>query len=148
MSVIYLGFLKIFQRRKERIVTMIGSIRIVSNLNLSLSLSLSLSLNLNLDLKYHLPLFSSKAPTLLPQKKFNVQITIYPIVDKRSIALRESIKAQRMALLPKLSIPRQIIFEALFHYVKLIMEPAQLATLPYPGNLINMAIGIKTRMQY
>jgi len=68
MSVIYLGFLKIFQRRKERIVTMIGSIRIVSNLNLNLSLSL----NLNLHLKYHLPLFSSKAPTVLPQKKFNV----------------------------------------------------------------------------
>jgi len=72
MSVIYLGFLKIFQRRKERIVTMIGSIRIVSNLNLNLSLSLSLNLNLNLHLKYHLPLFSSKAPTVLPQKKFNV----------------------------------------------------------------------------
>jgi len=70
MSVIYLGFLKIFQRRKERIVTMIGSIRIVSNLNLNLSLSLNL--NLNLHLKYHLPLFSSKALTVLPQKKFNV----------------------------------------------------------------------------
>lgn len=143
MSVIYLGFLKIFQRRKERIVTMIGSIRIVSNLNLNLSLSLNL--NLNLHLKYHLPLFSSKAPTVLPQKKFNVQITIYLMVEKRSIALRESIKAQRMALLPKLSIPRQIIFEALSHYVKFIMEPAQLATLPYPGNL-NM-VGIKTRVQ-
>ena len=141
MSVIYLGFLKIFQRRKERIVTMIGSIRIVSNLNLNLSLSL----NLNLHLKYHLPLFSSKAPTVLPQKKFNVQITIYLMVEKRSIMLRESIKAQRMALLPKLSIPRQIIFEALSHYVKFIMEPAQLATLPYPGNL-NM-VGIKTRVQ-
>ena len=70
MSVIYLGFLKIFQRRKERRVTMIGSIRIVSNLNLYLSLSLNL--NLNLHLKYHIPLFSSKAPTVLPQKKFNV----------------------------------------------------------------------------
>ena len=145
MSVIYLGFLKIFQRRKERIVTMIGSIRMVSNLNLNLSLSLNL--NLNLHLKYHLPLFSSKAPTVLPQKKFNVQITIYLMVEKISIVLRESIKAQRMALLPKLSIPRQIIFEALSHYVKFIMEPAQLATLPYPGNL-KMAIGIKTRVQY
>ncbi len=143
MSVIYLGFLKIFQRRKERIVTMIGSIRIVSNLNLSLSLSL----NLNLHLKYHLPLFSSKAPTVLPQKKFNVQITIYLMVEKKSIALRESIKAQKMALLPKLSIPRQIIFEALSHYVKFIMEPAQLATLPYPGNLKVATPAKRTRVQ-
>jgi len=46
------------------------------------------------------------------------------MVEKISIVLRESIKAQRMALLPKLSIPRQIIFEALSHYVKFIMEPA------------------------
>jgi hypothetical protein len=46
---------------------MIGSIKIVLNLNLYLSI------NLNLHLKnLYLALFSSKVPIALPQKKFNV----------------------------------------------------------------------------
>jgi hypothetical protein len=61
---------------------------------------------------------------VLPQKKFKVLITIYLTVENGCIALRESIKAKRIALLPKLSTSRQIIFEALSHYVKFIMEPA------------------------
>jgi hypothetical protein len=85
---------------------MSGSIRKLSGLNLSLTHYLFLK-NLYQDL------FSSKIPIVQPLKRFNVSIILFLMAEKLSIALRESIKVQRMALLLQLFILEQIIFELL-----------------------------------
>ena len=137
MSMTYQAFLKTFQKRKERTLTMSGSSRNLSNLNLHLSNNLFVSLNLHLKNLY-LPIFSSKIQIVRLIMRYNFQITIYLTMGKRSIALKESIKAQSMVLLLKLSIlrQRQKVFKELSPCAKLKKEHAQLPTLPCPGNLM------------